>query len=77
MGQQIKIEFPGKKDHKLTISVSDDLLNTLNAIAKVTETPVSSLAGEYVARCAADDFGKLMILQARGKFSLNLNMASL
>lgn len=69
---QITIEWPGKKENKLTISLSDDLLQVLNVIARETDKPISTIAGEYVAKCASDDFGKLMILQARGKVSLNM-----
>lgn len=69
---QISIDFPGKKDNKITISASDDLKHTINVIAQQTGKEISVLAGEYVAECVARDFGKLMILQARGKVFLNM-----
>jgi len=71
--QQIILNFEGKKENKITISVSDDLKHTLETLCKALENKeLSRLAGEYVAECAARDMGKLMMLQARGKVSLNM-----
>jgi hypothetical protein len=70
--QQITIDFSGKKTEKITISASEDLKHTLGIVAHETGKEVSVLACEYVAECAARDFGKLMILQARGKVSINM-----
>ncbi len=71
--QQIVLNFDGKKENKITISVSDDLKQTLEKLSKALDgKEVSRLAGEYVAECAGRDMGKLMMLQARGKVSLNM-----
>jgi hypothetical protein len=71
--QQIKIDFLGKKDNKITISVSDDLKHSLEQLSKALDNKeISKLAGEYVAECAGRDLGKLMLLQARGKVSINM-----
>jgi hypothetical protein len=68
---QLAIDFTGKKTEKITITVDEELSHTLTMLSKVTNTPVSKLAGEYVAECAGRDLGKVMILKARG----SLNMA--
>lgn len=71
--QQIILDFPGKKENKITISVSDDLKHTLEILSKALDgKEVSKLCGEYVAQCAGNDFGRLMALQAKGKVSLNM-----
>jgi len=71
--QQITIDFLGKKENKITISVSDDLKHTLEQLSKALDgKEIARLCGEYVAECAGRDLGKLMILQARGKVSFNM-----
>lgn len=67
---QLQIDFTGKKTEKITITVDDDLNDTLIKLAKITGKPKSQLAGEYVAECAGRDLGKVMVLKARG--SLNI-----
>ena len=71
--QQIKLDFFGKKENKITISVSDDLKRTLETLSKaLDDKEIAKLCGEYVAERAGEDIGKLMVLQARGKVSLNM-----
>jgi len=71
--QQIKIDFIGKKDNKITISVSDDLKHTLEQLSKaLDDKEISKLCGEYVAECAGRDLGTLLAMQARGKVSLSM-----
>lgn len=69
---QIAIDFNGKKVEKITISVSEELRHALQTISKETNIPVSQLCGEYAAECAGRDFGKLMILQSRGKAIIDM-----
>ena len=68
---QIQLDFNGKKTEKITISVDEELSNTLSMLSKITGTEKSKLAGQYVAECAGRDLGKVMVLKARGV----LNMA--
>ena len=70
---QINLDFTGKKENKITISVSDDLKHALEQLSKACEgKEVAKICGEYVAECAGRDLGKLMLLQARGKVSLSM-----
>jgi len=71
--QQLNIDFNGKKDIKVTISVDDELHRTLLFISKTLETPLSTLAGMYVAECAGRDHGKILHLKQRGKLSVNMD----
>ena len=68
---QIQIDFTGKKTEKITITVDEELNDTLIKLARITNKEKSKLAGEYVAECAGRDLGKVMVLKARGV----LNMA--
>lgn len=71
--QQITLEFPGKKDHKITISVTEELLHTLKILSVAMDgKEMSKICGEYVAECAGRDLGKLMVMQSRGKVSFNM-----
>lgn len=70
---QIQIDFTGKKTEKITISVDEELNNTLLMLSKVTNIEKSKLAGQYVAECAGRDLGKVMVMKARGV----VNMAEL
>ena len=63
---QLEIDFNGKKTVKITISVDEELNNTLIMLSKVTGKEKSKLAGVYVAECAGRDLGKVMVMKARG-----------
>lgn len=67
---QIQIDFNGKKTEKITITVDDELNVTLLKLSKVTGKPKSQLAGEYVAECAGRDFGKVLMMKARGVLNM-------
>lgn len=70
---QLNIDFSGKKTERITIAASEELKHTLNVLAKRLDMEPSKLAAEYIAECAGRDLGKLMVLQAREKVSLNMS----
>lgn len=64
---QIKIDFIGKKDQRITFAADDDLTELLKSVAKdLGGREVSDLVREYVIECVTRDKGKLMLMKARG-----------
>ncbi len=64
---QLKLDFTGKKDERITIAASAELKDALEKLAKaLNRTSVSELAHEYVIECVWRDVSKIELAKARG-----------
>ncbi len=67
---QIPLDFSGKRTCKRTVALTPECDNALLAVAKFTDKDPATILAEYCAERIGDDFGKLLILQTRGKISI-------
>jgi len=65
---QLKINFNGKKDQRITFAADDDLAELLKSVAReLGRKDVSELVREYAIECVTRDKGKLMLLKSRNE----------
>jgi len=64
---QLKLDFNGKKDERITFAAPTGLKNMLAEVAEKLNRDASELAREYVIECVTRDKGKLMLMESRGE----------